>query len=336
VMLQQTQVIKVIPYYENFLQHFPTLPILAKASLQQVLKCWEGLGYYSRARHLHQAVQVVIAEHNGSVPNDFASFRKLPGVGDYIAAAVLSQVYDTPLAVVDGNVKRVITRLFTIDAPINDSLTLKQIQEQATELLDANQPGQFNQAMMELGATICLPKKLTCNDCPVNSFCLAQQHSRQHELPVTTPKKTTPEYRIAVGIVYKRDKVLLIQRPTEGLLGGMWEFPGGRITNGLNAKQTCIDKIKAKTNLTVSVTEYLTEIRHVYSHFRIVMTVFICQYQSGEIRLKGPIDSQWIHVDELDQFPIPAAHHKFIPMLRELKDSPQRRKVTQKRIKIAS
>lgn len=316
VMLQQTQVKKVLAYYQKFIQQFPDVQTLAKANQQQVLKAWEGMGYYARARNLHQAAQLIVNEHGGKIPEDYYEFKKLPGVGEYIAAAVLSQSFDAPYAVNDGNVKRVLSRLLLIDSPVNLASSKKIFNAQADKLLDRQQPGNFNQAMMEIGAIVCRPKNPNCENCPVTLYCKGYQSRQQAIYPVSIREKRTPEHHIAVGIIAKDDKILIIQRPSSGLLGGLWEFPGGRVRSGQNAAQACRSKIKEKLNLDVDATVWLTRIHHGYTHFRIKLDVFECRLNSGNIVLSGPADFRWITLTEIDQFPFHAANHKFIPLLK--------------------
>ncbi len=320
VMLQQTQVKKVLEYYQQFVKRFPDVESLAGAALQDLLKTWEGLGYYARARNLHKAAQVVVGDLAGEIPADYAGFRKLPGVGDYIAAAVQSIAFNRPYAVVDGNVKRVLARLFLIDAPINQSASGQIFQEKADLLLDQTAPGIFNQAMMELGATVCRPQSPTCIVCPVNTACRAFQTVRQEDFPVRQKPKPLPEYYTVAGVIRKGDQILITQRKLEGLLGGLWEFPGGKIQVKETAEQACVRAIREETNLLVEPTEYLTRVKHAYTHFKIVMDVFHCNYQSGEIVLNEAVDYRWITADQIDQFPFPRSNHKFIPLLIQGKE----------------
>ncbi len=337
VMLQQTQVKKVLEYYSKFIDRFPAVHQLAAAELQDVLKTWEGLGYYARARNLHKAAQIIVKELDGQIPHNYDIFRKLPGVGAYSAAAVQSIAFNAPYAAVDGNVKRVLARLFLIEIPINDSVSTKQFQQQADKLLDRGNPGIFNQAMMELGATICRPQSPTCIVCPVHTFCKAFQTARQNEVPVRRKAKPIPEYPIAVGVIQKirpeiipsqgfvaesgsevsppASEILITQRPLDGLLGGLWEFPGGRIAEGETPEEACIRHIAEAVNLSVTNLRYLTQVKHAYTHFKIVVDVFQCDYQAGELALNGPIDAKWIPVEEIAQYPFPRANHKFIPLL---------------------
>jgi len=317
VMLQQTQVATVLPYYHEFLKHFPTLRKLARANLQDVLKAWEGLGYYARARNLHKAAGVVINHHQGHIPRSWQDFRQLPGVGDYIAAAVLSIAFNKPCAVVDGNVKRVLARLFAMKEPVNQSPSKKIFQQAAAGLLDTQKPGTFNQALMELGAIVCKPRNPLCPTCPVQTWCKAYRNGRISEFPRKIKKQATPQYPIAVGVVFKNERVLITRRKPEGLLGGLWEFPGGKINNREKAEAACIREIKEEVNLAVRVDSHLCRVKHAYTHFKIQMEVFCCSYISGRVKLNGPVDHRWIRLNQLDDYPLPKANHKFLSQLNE-------------------
>ena len=316
VMLQQTQVKKVVDYYERFIARFPNVPDLAAAPLQDVLKVWEGLGYYARARNLHKAAQVIVNELAGEMPRDYVTFRKLPGVGDYSAAAVQSIAFNAPYAAVDGNIKRVLARLFLMDAPINDAKSAKLFQAKADELLDRDASGLFNQAMMELGAMVCRPQSPTCLVCPVNTFCEAFQTGRQDEFPKRRASKPTPEHHLAVGVIYNSaGEVLITQRQLDGLLGGLWEFPGGQIGEDETAEAACVRNIAEVVNLSVTNARYLTRVRHAFTHFKIVVDVFQCDYAAGDVVLNGPRDAKWIQIAALRDYPLPRATHKFLDEL---------------------
>ena len=317
VMLQQTQVDTVLPYYRRFLKRFASLERLARADLQAVLKVWEGLGYYARARNLHRAAGIILHHHHGIVPDGWEDFRKLPGVGDYIAAAVLSIAFEKPYSVVDGNVKRVLARLFLVENPVNQSTSIKIFKEAADRLLSHEDPATFNQAMMELGAMVCKPQQPLCSTCPIQRMCLAYGTGRVGEYPKKLKRSPTPQFKIAVGVVFKNRRVLITRRKPEGLLGGLWEFPGGKIQNNENAKDACIREIKEETNLSVGVDSHLGRIKHAYTHFKIVMDVYCCSYISGKVKLNGPADHRWIKLDKLDDYPFPKANHKFFAELKQ-------------------
>jgi A/G-specific adenine glycosylase len=315
VMLQQTQVNTVLSYYRRFLKTFPNIKKLAGADLQAILKVWEGMGYYARARNLHRAAKAVVQDHGGRIPDTWEAFHGLPGVGDYIAAAVLSMAFDQPYAVVDGNVKRVLARLYKIQAPVNQASSQNRFKAAADKLLDSQQPGIFNQAVMELGALICKPRNPSCDACPLNSFCRAYKTNQVAGFPKRQQPKATPKYHIAVGVVFKNDRVLITQRKAEGLLGGLWEFPGGKIRDGESAQAACIREIKEEVNLNVNIDRHLATVQHAYTHFKIVMDVFCCRYISGRVYLRGPVAFRWIRLNEYKRYPFPKANHKFIPLL---------------------
>jgi len=321
VMLQQTQVKTVLNYYRRFLTKFPNIKRLAAADLQAVLKVWEGMGYYARARNLHRAAKVVVQDHRGRIPDKWEAFNNLPGVGDYIAAAVLSIAFNQPHAVVEGNVKRVLARLHKIHAPVNQTSSYRQFKKAAGKLLDSRQPGIFNQAMMELGALICKPRNPLCNACPLNHLCRAYKTRQVANYPKRQKLKPTPQYRIAVGVVFKNDRVLITRRKTEGLLGGLWEFPGGKIKDGESPQAACIREIKEEVNLSVHIDRHLTKVEHAYTHFKIVMEVFCCNFESGRVYLRGPVAFRWIRLNEYKNYPFPKANHKFIPLLKKLDHS---------------
>ena len=317
VMLQQTQVNTVLPYYHKFLRRFPNINRLARANPQHVLKVWEGMGYYARARNLRSAAAIVLDQHREAVPQSWQEFRKLPGVGDYIAAAVLSIAFDKPYPVVDGNVKRVLSRLFVMEAAVNTSSSNKIYQSAAADILDQSRPGTFNQAMMELGAMVCKPQNPLCHVCPLQKQCLAFKSNRTMELPKKLTRSPIPQYRIAVGVVFKNGRVLITRRKDDGLLGGLWEFPGGKIRDGEKPEAACIREIKEEVDLTVMVETHLCKVKHAYTHFKILMDVFCCSYTCGRVKLKGPVDFRWIELDKLEAYPLPKANHKFLSRLYE-------------------
>ncbi|GBC60253.1 A/G-specific adenine glycosylase [Desulfonema ishimotonii] len=315
VMLQQTQVNTVIPYYERFLKRFPDVNALAEADAGDVLKLWEGLGYYARCRNLHKAAGQVVAAHGGKIPDERTRFKKLPGVGDYIASAVQSIAFSHAHAVVDGNVKRVLARIFRMDAPVNQPASYPQFRDIAATLLDTARPGIFNQAVMELGALICKPKTPDCGNCPVSDHCGAYAAGVTDEYPKRVRRKPVPVRHMVAGIVHKEGRMLITQRKAEGLLGGLWEFPGGEVRKGETAEAACIREITEQTGLSVGIVSPLTRVRHAYTHFKIEMDVFHCRYLAGDMRLSGPDDFRWITPDETDDYPFPKANHKFIRLL---------------------
>ena len=317
VMLQQTQVKTVIPYYLKFTDRFPTPGDLARSDLGEVLKMWEGLGYYARARNLHKAAIIVSKELNGIIPDAYDRFRALPGVGEYIGAAVLSIAFGKPFAVVDGNVKRVLARVYGIPYPVNKTRSHKFFKPVADSLLYKNDPGQFNQAMMELGALMCTPGKPMCRTCPVSKVCTAFLSDQVDNYPRRMKTRKVPTYHIAAGIVRKKGKVLITRRKLDGLLGGLWEFPGGKLEKNEDAMSACIRELKEETGIRAEIDSHLTTIDHAYTHFKIRMDIFYCRHISGRVQLNGPIDFKWIRLKDMDQFAFPKANLKFIPLIKE-------------------
>jgi len=311
-MLQQTQVNTVIPFYERFLESFPDISSLAASSVESVLKQWEGLGYYSRARNLHRAARIVVEQYQGKIPREYDAFRKLPGVGDYIAAAVTSIAYQFPVPVIDGNVKRVLSRLFELTQPVNDAGKKKIFQDAVEEIFDASQPGKFNESMMELGALICRPNQPDCGQCPVSKHCLACIDGKSNRFPKKTHKPAVPEYHVVVGVIYREDKVLITLRKSDGLLGGLWEFPGGKVNKGEATEAACLRETCEETGLTVEMVSFFKTVKHAYTHFKILMDVFLCRFVSGDIRLNSAVDFKWIRIAELGDFPFPGSNHKFM------------------------
>ncbi len=320
VMLQQTQVVKVIDYYNRFMVRFPDIFTLAKADLNSVLKIWEGMGYYARARNLHRAAKIIVEEKEGSIPKNYEDFLKLPGVGEYIASAVLSQAFGEPLAVVDGNVKRVYSRLFQIGAPIQNTKAQKEMKQIAQDLLFEPDAGNFNQALMELGATICRPRNPLCAQCPVSRFCQSFQNQTQDQFPVIEKKKQVPSYKIVVGVIFKNNKVLIVHRKNSGLLGGLWEFPGGKVNQDESSLNACRREMREKVNLNVEPAKLLTNVRHAYSHFKINIDVIICKFRSGTVKLNGHQDFDWVNLKQLDNYPIHKSNLKFLPLLKKESD----------------
>jgi A/G-specific adenine glycosylase len=315
VMLQQTQVNTVIPYFRRFMERFPTAADLAGADIQEVLKLWEGLGYYSRARHLHRAAAVVVSRFDGNVPDDPAAFRSLPGVGDYIAAAVMSIAFGRVIPVVDGNVKRVLARLFEMDTPVNQSSAHKIFQVPARRLICPNQPADFNQAIMELGALICRPKNPQCGKCPLSGLCRAFRHHTITDYPKRLTSRKVPHRHLIIGVICKKEKMLAVQRPSHGLLGGLWEFPAVPVNAGLRDNEAVETRMAAETGLKVTVDRRLARIRHAYTHFTLSADVYLCRYVAGRVRLQSAQSHRWVTLQSLARLPLHKAIHKFLDML---------------------
>ncbi len=276
VMLQQTQVETVIPYFTRFLARCPTVAALAAAPLQDVLKLWEGLGYYSRARQLHRAAHVVVADCGGALPRTAAALARLPGCGSYTAAAVASLAFGEPVPAVDGNVLRVWCRFRAITDDPRTPTVRRAATAALAPVLRRVPPADFNQALMELGALVCRPRAPTCLVCPLAPDCAACQQGRTAELPARVVRAPTPHYEVAVGVLWHAGRLLLGQRPAGGMLGGLWEFPGGKRQAGEPLTATLVRRFAAETGLAVTPGSVIGQVRHAYSHFRITVSAFAC------------------------------------------------------------
>ena len=313
VMLQQTQVETVIPYYHRWLARFPTIAHVAQASDTEVLKLWEGLGYYRRALQFHQACQQIHNQLGGQLPADPSDFRRLPGVGPYTFAAVRSICFGDRLPAVDGNVKRVVARVLKCS---ETGQTLARAVEQALgPVMPGERPGDFNQAIMDLGATICTPRQPQCGICPVAMQCQAHIHGQVADYPVRIGRKPIPHVPVAVGVVWRGDQLLISRRPLDGLLGGLWELPGGKIKAGETPGEAVRREVEEEVGLKVKVGPIVGTIRHSYTHFSITMYACHCTYIDGTPRPIGCTDLKWISWDELGQFPFPRANRKLFPLI---------------------
>ncbi len=317
VMLQQTQVATVIGYFNRFVKRFPDIRSLAEADLQDVLKLWEGLGYYSRARNLHKAVNQLADQELFEVPDTPSEFLPLSGVGPYTCAAVQSIAFGHPLAVVDGNVKRVLSRLFEMSIPVNDSCVHEDFSKKAEELLDKTDPSSFNQAMMELGALICKPSSPECSNCPVASLCRALINNHISDYPKRKKKAPVPLRKRVAGLVVTDNRFLIVRRREDGFLGGLWELPDASLKKNDDIERVLIDEIKTKTGLSVEIEKKMTAIKHAYTHFKLEMTLFCCRPESEAVVLSGPIDFRWITFESIDDFAFHKAVHKCFPEIKK-------------------
>ncbi len=320
VMLQQTQVKTVLPYYDRFIERFPTVEALANSDLEAVLKVWEGLGYYARARNLHRAAETIVREYDKQMPSDYESLIGISGIGPYSAAAVASIAFNRNYAVVDGNVTRVICRIFGISEPAAENQVKIKIKNTAAALLMPGRASEFNQAMMELGALICLPKSPSCGLCPVSSLCQAQSLPRPDLLPTRTPAKKVPHYDIAVGIVWQGDRVLIDKRPTNGLLGGLWEFPGGKKEADETLEECVKRELREELGVEVRIQAPFMTVRHAYTHFKITLHAFECRLLRGKPRPKTATAARWVQLQEMQQLPFPRANKRILERLLEMAD----------------
>jgi A/G-specific adenine glycosylase len=292
-MLQQTQVDTVIPYFDRWMDRFPDVQALAEAGEQDVLSLWEGLGYYSRARNLHKAAGIVAADYAGRLPETAEALQKLPGIGPYTAAAIASIAYGRDVAAVDGNIRRVFSRLYNITAVARSKESEGRIWELAQDHLPAGEASAYNQALMDLGATLCTPKSPDCTRCPVAEACQARALGVQEARPVKKPRKRIPHLTVTAAVIRRDGKALLSKRPADGLLGGLWEFPGGTLEESDPDLPGCLQReIREELGVEVSVGEPFGVYKHAYTHFKITLHAYLCTLLDG-------VEPQTIESDEL-------------------------------------
>lgn len=304
IMLQQTRVETVIDYFQRWMDRFPALQDLAAADRQEVLVVWEGLGYYRRAHNLHQAAGIVAEEHGGQIPSDLKALKSLPGIGVYTAAAIAAIAFDQDVIALDGNLRRVIARLIDLDLDARSSQGEGRLRHWAEAALPPGQASEFNQALMDLGAMICIPKSPRCQDCPLQADCRAHAQGTQAERPIKAPRKKIPHYTIAAAVIQKQDKVLLGLRPETDLLGGLWEFPGGKVEEGETLQQALEREIEEELALSIIPGPEIGIYPHAYTHFRITLHAFETRFQGGVPKALEHDQVQWARIDELDQFPM--------------------------------
>ncbi|HDK35992.1 MAG TPA: A/G-specific adenine glycosylase, partial [Bacteroidetes bacterium] len=294
VMLQQTQVISVIPYYNRFLKAFPTIETLAGADLQKVLKVWEGLGYYARARNLQKAAKIIVAQFKGKFPDNPQEVAKLPGIGRYTMGAILSIAFGKSIPVLDGNAARVLSRLLLFEEPVTKPQAKEKLWAAAEILIPDKEPAQYNQALMELGAVVCTPKTPLCGKCPLQPFCRANFMGRQAEIPVREKRKKVPYYHVSAGIIWRDGKILITLRPTNKMLGGLWEFPGGKCEEGESYEECLLREVAEELSIRIKVEAHVLDVRHAYTHFKITLHTYRCKFMAGEPVLAGADDFRWV------------------------------------------
>ena len=321
VMAQQTQLVTVVPYYERFLSAYPTVQDLAAAALDEVLKLWEGLGYYRRARLLHTCAQQVA--QMGGFPSTMEGLLALPGVGRYTAAAIGSMAFGLRVAVLDGNVIRVLARWLDLPDDVTQARVQARLWQVAELALPPERVGDYNQAIMELGQTICTPRKPACAACPLSALgCRALANGTQAQRPVKAKRAPTPHYQVACGLIRDAEGHLLIaQRPAEGLLGGLWEFPGGKQEPGETLAQCLVRELHEELAIEVAVGDHFISVDHAFTHFKITLHAYECRYLGAVPPYDAPqaLGCQawaWASEDELGRYSFGKADRLVIQALR--------------------
>jgi A/G-specific adenine glycosylase len=312
VMLQQTRVETVRPYYERWLDRFPTVQALAEASLDEVLKQWEGLGYYSRARNFHRAVREVAGVYGGEVPGDPDTFRGLPGVGRYTAGAVMSIAFDRAEPLVDGNVRRVFARWTNEAEPADAALW-----SLAAALVHGERPGDLNQAVMELGATVCTPRSPRCGACPAAPWCAAHAAGTHHDRPARRKAKPVPHEDTGVAVVEMDGRLLLVRRPVDARLGGMWSFPAVVRHRGESAADAAVRAARETLDLHVRAGAPVGVVTHAFTHVRATYHAVRCSVVSGEPRELRCDAWAWVGSGDVDAYALPVAQKKIFALAVE-------------------
>jgi A/G-specific adenine glycosylase len=323
VMLQQTQIKTVLPYYQRWMERFPDAPSIAEASEQEVLKYWEGMGYYLRARNILRAAKILADQYGGNVPDDYQAICRLPGIGRYTAAAIMSLAFNRDYGVVDGNVERVFARLFNLDEPVKAKESQAFIRGTVQLLMPQGQARDYNQAIMELGAVICVPRRPVCRDCPLMNCCDSNRLGIVSQRPVPGVKKATVPIKVALGVLVHDRQVLIQKRPDTGLMAGLWEFPGGKLESDETPQQALKREFLEELGLPVDPVRELAVIKHQYTSFRVELHCFLCHFsrRPRALRLNAAVQSRWVSPNELQQYPFPAANRKLITMLAEIPGS---------------
>jgi len=304
IMLQQTRVDTVVPYFNRWMKRFPSIDALARASEQDVLQAWEGLGYYSRARNLYQAARQIVENYSGQLPTERKALENLPGIGSYTAGAIASIAFGQDEPALDGNIRRVLARVYNVSQPARSPEGERRLWKLARLSLPAGRAGDFNQAVMDLGASICTSREPACLICPIARFCQARALGIQAERPLPNVKPAIPHYTVTAAVIKRENTVLIAHRPPTGLLGGMWEFPGGKVEPGEELPDCLKREIREELGIEIQVGEPLGIYRHAYTHFKVTLHAFCCLVLEGEPQPLQASDIRWVLPAQLAEYPM--------------------------------
>jgi A/G-specific adenine glycosylase len=313
IMLQQTQVATVIPYFHAFLKRFPTVTALASAHPEEVIKCWENLGYYHRVRLMHRAAKLMAKEWDGRLPSQHDDLLRMPGIGPYTTGAILSIAFGKRVLALDGNAKRVYVRLFAFGERIDGRGGETSIRRMAQPLLPASGPGTFNQAIMDLGATLCTPRRPSCPICPLNGFCLAFAAGLQERLPIPKKRRILPHKDMTASVITDRTgNVLIVKRPEHGLLPGLWKFPGGELNGEGSLPEALERRVLEELGVTIRVLDPVTSVKHTFTHFRMTLHAFRAQIRKGKPKPLTCARTAWVHPEDLLDFAFSKADRRIV------------------------
>jgi A/G-specific adenine glycosylase len=317
VMLQQTTVAAVVGYFERFLARFPTLSDLARAEEQDVLRLWEGLGYYRRARDLLRSARLIRERHGEAFPRDAEALAGLPGFGEYTRNAVLSQAFDLRLPILEANSQRVLSRLLGWEEDPRQSAARRRLWQAAEQLLPARAVGEFNQALMELGALVCTPAAPRCDRCPLAPRCLARQQGRQEQIPARTPPPATTFVQESAIVIRRAGRMLLVQRPAGGRWANMWEFPHGALLEGETHETAATRLAHDLAGIETGEPVEVARIKHGVTRYQITLVCFESEWEGGEFRSDFYVCDKWVSAAELASYPVSAPQRKLAKTLGE-------------------
>lgn len=303
-MLQQTRAETVVPYYRRWMARFPTLASLAAASQAEVLRSWEGLGYYRRALALRDGARRILADHRGSFPREPSVLRRLPGIGPYTAAAVAALAFGRDEIALDGNLRRALSRLTNLATDPRRPEGERRLLTYAWKLLPRGRAADFNQALMDLGSLICLPREPRCGECPLPRWCAARRAGVERQRPVRAERRPVPRHAAVVGVLRRDGRVLIGRRPPGRLLGGLWEFPGGKRRSSESLEACLRRELKEELGVNVAIAQPLGRVRHAYSHFRVLVHVYDCRLLRGEPTPLEHSALRWAAPSQLQRYPM--------------------------------
>ncbi|UCD65362.1 MAG: A/G-specific adenine glycosylase [Deltaproteobacteria bacterium] len=318
IMLQQTQMDRVVNYFNRWISYFPDMTSITKASEEEVLKLWEGLGYYSRARNIIKTANILLSEYGGKLPADHGRLLKLPGIGKYTAAAIMSIAFNKEYPLVDANIERVFARLFNLDKPVKEKITHAFIWRKSKEMVPQGKAREFNQALMELGALVCISKNPRCKVCPIMSCCQSFSQGLVAERPVLKDPPKTIFIEMATGILENEGKILIQKRKSKGVWPNLWEFPGGRLESGETPEMALVREYMEETELEVGNLRKITTVQHSYTIYRVTLHCYFCSSQNGSYKpvLHGAQEYRWVSPKDLADYAFPAGHRKLIDHLQ--------------------
>ena len=317
-MLQQTQMDRVVVYFNKWLEKLPDIEAVAFSGEEEVLKLWEGLGYYSRAANIVKTARILLEQHDGQLPADHHQLLKLPGIGQYTAGAILSIAFNREYVIIDANIERVFARLFNIDKPVKDKNVYAFFKKKAAELMPKGRAREFNQALMELGGLVCLPRNPRCLACPVNDHCLALRNNTVKSIPLSGKTAQTLFIEMATGILVHGGKIFIQKRKPHGVWANLWEFPGGRLEPGETPEMALSREYAEETGLQVGSLDKITTVQHAYTIYRVTLHGYFCSLTDDPLEpvLDGAQEYRWVSPGELAGYAFPSGHRKLIEYLK--------------------